>query len=156
MIFRNAIGYTRAREISPPRQEIAATNASSHFGDLRGRSTCQAGNGPIDQTTAGLKVWRRATVKRSTGPLEKPSRRRAHRYRSYYARTILRIPFRRMFRAHGTILKKNIHYDKFSFRHLKIHIFFNYFLFLFISDVFLNIKFYLQIHELVKKKKKKN
>lgn len=31
---------------SPQRQEIAATNASSHLGDLRGRSTCQAGNGP--------------------------------------------------------------------------------------------------------------
>lgn len=31
---------------SPQQQEIAATNASSHLGDLRGRSTCQAGNGP--------------------------------------------------------------------------------------------------------------
>jgi len=94
MIFRNAIAHTR--EIFPPRQEIAATNASSHFGDLRGRSTCQAGNGPIDQTTAGLKVWRRATVKRPTGPLEKPPRKRAHRYRSYHARTSPRILFSRM------------------------------------------------------------
>lgn len=89
MILRDAIARTQAREISPPRQEIAATNASSHFGDLRGRSTCQAGNGPIDQTTAGLKVWRRATVKRPT--LEKPPRRSAHRYRSYHARTSPRI-----------------------------------------------------------------
>lgn len=37
------------------REEIAGANTSSHFGDLRERSTCQAGNGPIEQTKAASK-----------------------------------------------------------------------------------------------------
>lgn len=56
------------RNLFPAARNRGNKRESSHLGDLRGRSTCQAGNGPIDQTTAVLKVWRRATVKRPTGP----------------------------------------------------------------------------------------